>query len=134
MVQCYEGSYCIYKYIMLPGVKLYCHLTEDKLTIGDVTDTIVAETFGLHEIDLRHRSARNVSALYGQYRICFCIGLLTKELHMVSKITLYYGVCCYKSGHHDGGCCCSYVTPDISIGASLFEVILRPSALLYLQN
>jgi len=78
MMQCYEGSCCSYKYIILPVVKLCCQLTEDKQTIGDVTDTIRAEVFGLHEVGLRRRSARNVSALYGQYRNCFCIGLLTK--------------------------------------------------------
>jgi len=52
---------------------------------------------------------------------------------MVSKKTLYYGVCGYKSGYHDG-CYCLYVILDISICASLSEVILCPSALFYLQN
>ena len=55
-----------------------CQLTEDTQTIDDVTDTTRAEVFGLHGVGLRHRSARNVSASYGQYRICFCLSLLTK--------------------------------------------------------
>ena len=63
---------------MLPGVKLCCQLTEDRQTIDDVTDTTRSEVFELHEVGLRHRSARNVSALYGQYRVCFCSSLLTK--------------------------------------------------------
>jgi hypothetical protein len=63
---------------MLPGVKLCCHLTEDKQTIGDVTDTIRAEVFGLYVVRMRHKSAGKVSALYRQYRILFSIGLLTQ--------------------------------------------------------
>jgi len=84
-MQCYDGSCSSYKHIMLPGVELCCQLTEDKQTIDDVTDTIRAEVFGLHEVGLRRRSVRNVLALCGQYRHCFCIGLQSNWTWYVRK-------------------------------------------------